>query len=118
MPLMLSRNDVMKVLDMKDCIDVTEKAFAEMANGTAVLPLRINITPPDGLSLYRAVVHPRGPAPPGDGQEPAGHGPGSGCRGQVGSRVGPGPHRRHARLAAGLVHQPTALLGAADPGLL
>jgi len=52
MPLMLSRNDVMKVLDMKDCIDVTEKAFAEMANGTAVLPLRTNITPPDGLSLY------------------------------------------------------------------
>ncbi|UCG62990.1 MAG: ornithine cyclodeaminase family protein [Candidatus Zixiibacteriota bacterium] len=52
MPLMLSRDDVMQVLDMNDCIDVTEKAFAEMANGTAVLPLRTNITPPDGLSLY------------------------------------------------------------------
>ena len=52
MPLMLSRNDVAKVLEMKDCIDVTEKAFAELANGTAVLPLRTNITPPDGLSLY------------------------------------------------------------------
>jgi ornithine cyclodeaminase/alanine dehydrogenase len=52
MPLMLSRNDVIQVLDMKDCIDVTEKAFAEMANGTAVLPLRTNITPPGGLSLY------------------------------------------------------------------
>jgi ornithine cyclodeaminase/alanine dehydrogenase len=52
MPLMLSRADVMSVLDMKDCIDVTEKAFAEMAEGSAVLPLRTNITPPDGLSLY------------------------------------------------------------------
>jgi len=52
MPLLLSRQDVVKVLDMKDCMEVVEKAFAEMANGTAVLPLRIPITPPDGLSLY------------------------------------------------------------------
>lgn len=52
MPLLLSRQDVIKVLDMKDCMEVVEKAFAEMANGTAVLPLRIPITPPDGLSLY------------------------------------------------------------------
>jgi ornithine cyclodeaminase/alanine dehydrogenase len=37
---------------MADCMDVVEKAFAELANGTAVLPLRINITPPDGLALY------------------------------------------------------------------
>ncbi|RKX26646.1 MAG: ornithine cyclodeaminase family protein [Candidatus Zixiibacteriota bacterium] len=52
MPLLLNRKDVMQVLDMKDCMEVVEKAFAEMANGTAVLPLRINITPPSGLSLY------------------------------------------------------------------
>ena len=52
MPLILNRNDVIKVLQMKDCMDVVEKAFAELANGTAVLPLRIPITPPDGLSLY------------------------------------------------------------------
>jgi alanine dehydrogenase len=52
MPLLLSRQDVIKVLDMKDCMNVVEKAFAEMSNGTAVLPLRIPITPPDGLSLY------------------------------------------------------------------
>lgn len=52
MPLLLNRNDVISVLQMKDCIDVVEKAFAELSNGTAVLPLRINITPPDGLSLY------------------------------------------------------------------
>jgi alanine dehydrogenase len=37
---------------MRDCMDVVEKAFAELANGTAVLPLRTPITPPDGLSLY------------------------------------------------------------------
>jgi len=37
---------------MKDCIDILEKAFTELANGTAVLPLRIGIKPPGGLSLY------------------------------------------------------------------
>ncbi len=52
MVLLLNREDVISVLDMTDCIDVLEKAFAEMANGTAVLPLRINIKPPGGLSLY------------------------------------------------------------------
>ncbi len=52
MPLLLSREDVMNVLDMPDCMDVVEKAFVELANGTAVLPLRIGITPPGGVSLY------------------------------------------------------------------
>ena len=52
MPLLLSRQDVIKVLDMKDCMEVVEKAFAEMSNGTAIMPLRTPITPPDGLSLY------------------------------------------------------------------
>ncbi|HOY31884.1 MAG TPA: hypothetical protein PKW80_08410 [Bacteroidales bacterium] len=52
MPLILNRNDVAAVLDMKDCMIVVEKAFAELANGTAFLPLRIGITPPDGLALY------------------------------------------------------------------
>jgi alanine dehydrogenase len=52
MPLLLKREDVMSLLDMTACMDVVEKAFGEMANGTAVLPLRIGITPPDGLSLY------------------------------------------------------------------
>ena len=52
MPLLLNRNDVMSVLTMKDCIIAVEKAFAELSNGTAVLPLRIGITPPDGLALY------------------------------------------------------------------
>lgn len=52
MTLILNRNDVISVLDMKDCMDVVENAFAELANGTAVLPLRTPIKPPDGLSLY------------------------------------------------------------------
>jgi ornithine cyclodeaminase/alanine dehydrogenase len=37
---------------MKDCMNVVEKAFAELSNQTCVLPLRIGITPPDGLALY------------------------------------------------------------------
>ena len=50
--LLLTRNDVMKVLDMSDCMEVVEKAFAELTSGTAVMPLRISITAPDGLALY------------------------------------------------------------------
>jgi ornithine cyclodeaminase/alanine dehydrogenase len=52
MPLLLSRDDVIRVLNMPDCIKAVEKAFAELAAGTAVQPLRTNITPPDGLALY------------------------------------------------------------------
>src|SRR5512136_867575 len=52
MPLLLDRSEVISVLQMADCMDIVEKAFAELALGTAVLPLRINITPPDGLALY------------------------------------------------------------------
>jgi len=52
MTLILTRSDVMKVLNMKECITAVEKAFAELSNGTAVLPLRTAIRPEDGLSLY------------------------------------------------------------------
>lgn len=52
MTLILNRKDVISVLQMSDCMDVVEKAFAELANGTAVLPLRTGIKPPDGISLY------------------------------------------------------------------
>lgn len=52
MTLILNRDDVISVLEMKDCINAVEKAFSELANGTAVLPLRLNITPPGGLCLY------------------------------------------------------------------
>ncbi len=41
--LLLNQNDVMKVLDMSPCMEVVEKAFIELASGTAVLPLRINL---------------------------------------------------------------------------
>jgi alanine dehydrogenase len=52
MTLILNREEVISVINMNDCMDAVEKAFTELANGTAVLPLRIGITPPDGLSLY------------------------------------------------------------------
>ena len=52
MPLLLTKDDVVKILDMQDCIEVVAKAFAELASDTAVLPLRIGITPPEGVSLY------------------------------------------------------------------
>ncbi len=52
MTLILSRDEVISALEMKECMDVIEMAFREHANGTAVLPLRVNIKPPDGISLY------------------------------------------------------------------
>jgi alanine dehydrogenase len=52
MTLILNREDVVSLLDMKDCMDAVERAFGELACGSAALPLRINITPPDGLALY------------------------------------------------------------------
>ena len=52
MALILTRQDVMKVLNMKDCINVVEQAFLESNKGTAVLPLRTAIAPDDGISLY------------------------------------------------------------------
>lgn len=52
MPLILTRNDVISVLTMKDCMTAVEKAFLELVNGTADLPLRTAIKPPEGISLY------------------------------------------------------------------
>jgi len=52
MTLILNKADVASVLEMKDCMTAVEQAFAELSNGTAVLPLRIGISPPDGVSLY------------------------------------------------------------------
>jgi alanine dehydrogenase len=52
MTLILNREQVASVLTMKDCMDVVESAFSELSEGTAVLPLRTAITPPDGVSLY------------------------------------------------------------------
>jgi len=50
--LLLNQNDVMKVLDMTQCMEVVEKAFVELASGTAVLPPRINLFTGEGLGLY------------------------------------------------------------------
>ncbi len=52
MALILTRQDVMSVLNMEDCIKVVEQAFLESNQGTAVLPLRTAIKPNDGISLY------------------------------------------------------------------
>ena len=52
MTLILNRDEVAFVLDMKDCINVVESAFAELADGTADMPMRSNIKPPGGLALY------------------------------------------------------------------
>jgi len=52
MTLILNRSDVISALQMQDCMNAVEKAFGELSNGTAVLPLRTAIKPPDGLSLY------------------------------------------------------------------
>jgi alanine dehydrogenase len=54
MTILLSRNDVKQVLDMKDTIDILEKAFADLSNGFAVMPQRTPILSPDhdGLALF------------------------------------------------------------------
>jgi len=54
MTKLLSRADVMEVLDMKDTVQILEKAFADLSNEKAVMPQRTPITAPDhgGLALF------------------------------------------------------------------
>jgi ornithine cyclodeaminase/alanine dehydrogenase len=52
MPLLLNRDQVASLLTMAECIEAVERAFAELASGTAVLPLRASIPSPGGISLY------------------------------------------------------------------
>lgn len=52
MTLLLNRENVAKVLNMKDCIEIVEAAFSELARGTSDMPLRSNIKPDGGISLY------------------------------------------------------------------
>jgi ornithine cyclodeaminase/alanine dehydrogenase len=52
MTLILSRSDVASVLSMKECMTAVEMAFRELSEGTAIMPLRTAIAPPDGLALY------------------------------------------------------------------
>ena len=58
----------------------------------------------------RAVVHRRGP------RRPAGSDSQGDRRGPLAARVGPDADRGHGVAPAGLVHQPAAVLGRADPG--
>jgi ornithine cyclodeaminase/alanine dehydrogenase len=43
---------VASLLTMVECIEAVERAFAELAAGSAVLPLRASIPTPGGISLY------------------------------------------------------------------
>ncbi|PKL84274.1 MAG: ornithine cyclodeaminase family protein [Ignavibacteriae bacterium HGW-Ignavibacteriae-3] len=54
MTKLLSGNDVMKILNIKDTIEILEKAFADLAGGRAVMPPRAYIAVPEhnGLVLY------------------------------------------------------------------
>jgi len=54
MTRLLSKSDVMKLLDMQATIDILEDAFRDLAVGNAILPQRIAITSPEhsGLSLF------------------------------------------------------------------
>jgi ornithine cyclodeaminase/alanine dehydrogenase-like protein (mu-crystallin family) len=54
MTKILSKQDVMRVLDMNDTITILEKAFADLAEGRAMMPQRTPIPVPDhaGLALF------------------------------------------------------------------
>jgi alanine dehydrogenase len=52
MPLLLNKEMVASLLTMAECIEAVEKAFAELAAGSAILPLRTAIASPGGISLY------------------------------------------------------------------
>ncbi len=54
MAILLTKSDVMKVLDMKSTMDVVEKAFAEFQKGSANMPARTPIPVPDdsGVALF------------------------------------------------------------------
>ncbi len=54
MTRLLSKQDVMKVLDMKDTIEILRRAFADLALDKAAMPQRTPITAPDygGLALF------------------------------------------------------------------
>ncbi|MHC5115179.1 MAG: ornithine cyclodeaminase family protein [Planctomycetota bacterium] len=54
MTLLLTGSDVKSVLDMKSTMDIVERAFAELHDGTAVMPPRTPVQVPehDGVSLF------------------------------------------------------------------
>ena len=54
MALLLTKSDVIKVLDMKSTMDIVEKSFAELHGGSALMPQRTPIGVPDhhGVALF------------------------------------------------------------------
>jgi alanine dehydrogenase len=54
MAILLTKSDVMRVLDMKSTMDIVERAFAELHRGSATMPARTPIKVPDhhGLALF------------------------------------------------------------------
>ena len=57
--LILSKKDIESVLNMKETIDVVEKAFRELSDELAILPQRILIPTEDGISLYMPAFLPQ-----------------------------------------------------------
>ena len=59
--LILSRKDVESIITMRDTIEVMKTAFAELTEGSAVLPQRISIFAEEqkGLSLYMPAFLPK-----------------------------------------------------------
>ncbi len=55
MALILTRDDVRSVLTMKDCIDVVEEAFKQLALGNVVMPTRPTIRIPKYKALVNAM---------------------------------------------------------------
>ena len=54
MTKLLSKNDVMKVLNMNDTIDILEKAFTDLSEGKAIMPQHAPILTPEhnGVALF------------------------------------------------------------------
>lgn len=59
MAILLTRNDVTQLLDMKSTIDILEKAFVELSSGAAIMPQRtpIRVDKP-GVSLFMPALLP------------------------------------------------------------
>lgn len=52
MALLLDRTTIRELLTMEECIDLVEKAFAELSGGTAVMPQRIAVAYPEQNGWY------------------------------------------------------------------
>ena len=52
MALLLNRGAVQQLLTMEECIELVEKAFAELAQGTAVMPQRVAVTDAEHNGWY------------------------------------------------------------------